>query len=61
MKKIILFVSLTIVLAACGKPISKETKETLKAPVNCATAEGDLRVLEAEKALVAKRVAMGAT
>jgi len=59
MKKIILVVSLMIVLAACGKPISTETKETLKAPVNCATAEGDLRVLKSEKAHVAKRMAMG--
>ncbi|MBW2552888.1 MAG: hypothetical protein JRE20_01990 [Deltaproteobacteria bacterium] len=59
MKKIILVVSLTIFLAACGKPISVETKETLKAPVDCSTAEGDLRVLESEKANVAKRMAMG--
>ena len=54
-------VSLTIVFAACGKPIYKEGKETLKSPVNCATAEGDLRVLEAEKTHVAKRIAMGVT
>ena len=48
-------------MAACGKPISKEAKETLKAPVNCETAEGDLRLLESEKAHVAKRIAMGVT
>ncbi|MBW2200969.1 MAG: hypothetical protein JRF71_09050 [Deltaproteobacteria bacterium] len=59
MKKIMLIVSLVVVLAACGKPISKETKETLKAPVNCETAEGDLRLLKSEKAHVAKRIAMG--
>jgi hypothetical protein len=61
MRKIVLVVSLAIVLAACGKPISSETKETLKQPVNCDTAEGDLRVLKSEKAHVAKRLAVGVT
>ena len=36
-------------MAACS-PISKEAKQELARPVNCATAEGDLRVLEKEKA-----------
>ena len=31
------------------------------APVNCATAEGDLRVLQSEKANVIQRIAEGAT
>ncbi len=60
MKKIRLVVSLVIDLAACA-PISQQTKDTLKQPVNCATAEGDLRVLKSEKAHVAKRIAMGVT
>jgi len=35
-------------IAACS-PISEEAKQELAKPVNCATAEGDLRVLEKEK------------
>ncbi len=35
-------------MAACS-PVSKEAKQELAKPVNCATAEGDLRVLEKEK------------
>ena len=34
---------------------------TSVAPVNCATAQGDIRVLEAEKAHVAERILEGAT
>ena len=37
----------------------KELQATTSAPVNCATAQGDLKVLRAEKADVAKQVAAG--
>jgi hypothetical protein len=60
MRKTGLVVLLMIVLAACA-PVSEQAKETLEDPVNCATAEGDLRVLENEKAHVAERVARGVT
>lgn len=40
----------------------KHEEEAAKAmPVNCATAEGDLRVLRAEKANLAQEIAMGVT
>ncbi len=41
----------------------KKVVEELKqpAPINCATAAGDLRVLQSEKANVAERIAEGAT
>ena len=41
----------------------KKVLHTLEnpAPVNCATAEGDLRVLQSEKANVAERIVEGAT
>ena len=41
----------------------KKVEHTLEnpAPVNCATAEGDVRVLQGEKAHVAERVAEGVT
>ncbi len=47
-------------VGACA-PISKEAKQELKKPVNCATAEGDLRVLEKEKAHAGSQVAAGVT
>ena len=40
---------------------AKESDEALSSPVNCATAEGDLRVLEGEKAHAAGQKAAGAT
>ena len=46
-------------IAGNSAPISKEAKQDLKRPVNCAYAEGDLRVLEAEKAHVGKQAAAG--
>lgn len=51
---------LAAVLAACA-PISQEAKDELKKPVDCRTAEGDLRVLKQEKASVAKQVLDGVT
>lgn len=35
--------------------------KTLDQPVNCATAEGDIRVLQGEKAHVASQIAQGVT
>ena len=49
-----------MLLAACA-PISKEAKEELAQPVNCATAEEDLRVLEEERASNAERALQGVT
>ncbi len=46
--------------AGCS-PISKTAKEELAQPVNCATARGDIRILENEKAHVAEQVANGVT
>jgi len=36
-------------------------QRALKQPVNCSTAQGDLRVLEAEKVHLAEQIAIGAT
>ena len=49
-----------ILLGACA-PISDQAKETLKEPVNCATAEGDIRLLEHERANAAEQLANGVT
>ena len=39
----------------------KENLEATKQPINCATAEGDLRMLASEKANLAEQIAMGVT
>jgi hypothetical protein len=49
-------------LAACTA--SKDVKQVEaqeKAPINCATAEGDIRVLQGEKASVGDEIARGVT
>lgn len=45
----------------CAMKLKQEEKAAEKMPVNCATAEGDIRVLRGEKAHVAERVAQGVT
>jgi hypothetical protein len=47
-------------LPAC-RTVSREASYQLRKPVNCETAERDIRVLESEKASVAKRFAEGVT
>jgi hypothetical protein len=60
MKKIVLAVILMILTTGCS-PISKDSKQDLAQPVNCATAPADLRALEAEKTHVGKEIAAGVT
>ena len=53
-----------IMLPACAALKQKQTLESLDHPdhpINCSTAEGDLRVLEQEKAHVAQQIFEGAT
>lgn len=45
----------------CAYEIKKEEKAAEAMPVNCATAQGDLRVLRSEKANVAEEIAQGVT
>jgi hypothetical protein len=49
------------VLSACAYQMKNEEKAAQELPVNCATAEGDLRVLRSEKANLAQEIAMGVT
>jgi hypothetical protein len=60
MKKILMTFMVAALIAACA-PITKQDKQELAKPVNCATAEGDLRMLKSEKASVAKMIADGVT
>ena len=54
-------VSGALVLQGCASQIKQEEKQAEAMPVNCPTAEGDLRILRSEKAHVVERIAMGAT
>ena len=50
-----------LVLSACAYQMKHEEEAAKAMPVNCATAQGDLRVLRAEKANLAQEIAMGVT
>lgn len=54
-----IFVACVVAVAGCASPITKQDQQSLSAPVNCATAEGDLRMLASEKAHVGKEIANG--
>ncbi len=60
MKKIVLVIGMIFLLAACS-PVSKQTTQDLAKPVNCATAEGDIRALNSEKENVGREIAAGVT
>ncbi len=59
MKKIISATFMLAVLAGCSAPITKEAKHDMSKDVNCASAEGDMRTLRAEKAHVSSEIANG--
>jgi hypothetical protein len=63
MKKVmivILMVGLVFSVTSCAMEQKKVEKE-MNQPINCATAEGDLRALNKEKAHVAEQIAEGVT
>lgn len=60
MRKVIFIITLLIVATGCA-PISEQGQQELDQPVNCATAPGDLRALEAEKTHVGEQIAAGVT
>ena len=51
---------IVMLLPACALKQKKVEKE-MKQPINCATAEGDIRMLQQEKAHVAQQIVEGAT
>ena len=64
MRKMYIFVVLMCVvmlLSACATFKQKKVLKESKQPINCATAEGDLRMLKSEKAHVAQQIAEGVT
>ena len=52
---------LAILLVACAAKDQKKVEQEMKQPINCATAEGDIRVLKHEKVHVAQQIAEGVT
>ena len=60
MKKAALLVGILFFMAACS-PVSKQAKQDLAKPINCATAEGDIRALNSEKENVGREIAAGVT
>lgn len=53
-----------VALAAAGCTASEDVAKVqaqVSAPVNCATAEGDIRMLQSEKASVGQEIARGVT
>ena len=64
MKKSILVVLLSLLVISCAAQKQKKVEAELGGqyhPINCATAEGDLRLLAHEKANVAQRIVEGVT
>jgi hypothetical protein len=53
---------IAVLVVACAAQF-KQQEQALQQPsrINCATAEGDIRMLQNEKAHVAQQVAMGVT
>ena len=61
MKSQLALAGLVVLLTACKGPNVAQVQQQEAAPVNCATAEGDLRVLQSEKVSTTKQIADGVT
>ena len=59
MKAYLLMACAVLITAGCAAPDTKTAAASEAKPVNCATAEGDLRALTAEKAHVSKEIENG--
>ena len=64
MKKVLMTamaICMVVSLVACVANKQKQVEQEMKQPINCATAEGDIRTLEHEKAHTAEQIAEGVT
>ena len=52
-------VAVTALLAGCAMEYKKEEQAAQKMPLNCRTAEGDIRMLQGEKVHTAQQVGAG--
>lgn len=57
----LILVSLALAVPGCASRFKKQEKAIEAQPINCATAQGDLRMLQHEKANLAEEIAMGVT
>ena len=60
MKKRLITVVALLSLTGCAIQ-EKRVEQSLTQPINCATSEGDIRVLESEKAHVGRQIVAGVT
>ena len=60
MKKELATIFALMSLAGCALQ-EKQVEQLLDQPINCATSEGDIRVLQSEKAHVARQIVAGVT
>ena len=61
LQTILLVVGVAALLGACAAEYKKQEEAAKTMPVNCDTAEGDIRLLRSEKASTAQQAAMGVT
>ena len=59
MKTNLILACVVTLVAGCSSPITKQDQQSLAQPINCSTAQGDLRMLASEKAHVGKEIANG--
>ena len=59
LKKVILLGSVVVLMPSCTVFKQKEVMEEMDNPINCSTAEGDIRMLQEEKANVAQQILAG--
>ena len=59
--KITLILCVAVLFAGCGTDKYKGVEESLHTPINCATAKGDIRMLEHEKSHVSEQIMQGVT
>ena len=59
LKKIILLGCVVMLMPSCAVFKQKEVMEEMEEPINCDTAEGDIRILQQEKAHVAQQIVAG--
>ena len=59
LKKVVLLGCCVMLMPSCAVFKQKEVMEEMKEPINCDTAEGDIRILQQEKAHVAQQVLAG--
>lgn len=61
LRKIAYGVGVAALVTACASQYKQTEQQIQQQPINCATAEGDIRMLQSEKANVARQIAMGVT